>query len=444
MLASAPGGWTPAAEAAWGESMVMPGKLAAKHARYEGTCLKCHDPLDQSAQERLCLDCHKDVAADVGGKLGYHGQAPAVQGVPCRKCHAEHKGREADIVRLDRKQFDHRLTDRLLQGGHVQVRCEECHKTGKRYREAPPHCSDCHRRKDPHEGTQGAACDTCHTEAAWKTVRFDHNTAAFHLEGKHREARCQGCHKTKRYKPTPTDCFACHERHDKHRGSFGNACHSCHTARGWVGTEYDHAGKTKFPLLGKHLQTPCRKCHTGGLAAARTPTTCVGCHERTDAHHGRFGPACEKCHTPTEWRRPTFEHDAPATKFPLRARHQQVRCPDCHRGNAPGARLDTSCSSCHRVDDVHRGRQGTRCDKCHDERGWNRDVLFDHGATRFPLVGAHDRIACKLCHVSPVLKEVGHECVACHAAVSRRRCGRGAQCERCHDTSSFRSVRAPQ
>lgn len=425
------------------ESVVMPGEVVKKHAKVEPECRKCHDPFDKAGQDRLCLACHKEVAADLAGKRGYHGRAPEVSDRRCRTCHAEHKGRDGELVRLDRKQFDHRVTNRPLQGGHGKVQCEGCHEPGKRFREAPSRCNDCHGRKDPHVGTQGTACDTCHTEATWKTVRFDHGTASFRLEGRHREARCEGCHKTMRFKPTAGNCYACHDKHDKHQGSFGNACDSCHTARAWKGTEFDHSRKTKFPLRDRHARTSCAKCHRGGLAAAQTPTKCHECHERDDKHRGLLGPTCEQCHVPTEWRRATFEHDR-KTRFPLRGRHAERRCPDCHRASVREEHLDTKCVSCHRDDDVHRGRQGPRCEKCHDERAWTREVLVDHDETPFPLTGAHARAACLRCHLSPVFRDVARECVRCHEEDAGGHCQQGRDCERCHDTSTFRVSRAPQ
>lgn len=444
MLATAPAVWAPGdAQASWVESLVMPGEVAVKHARVEHECGKCHESFDKTAQERLCLACHTDVAADLGEKRGYHGQEPSVSGRPCKTCHAEHKGRRANIVPLNRETFNHRLTDMPLRGGHTKVQCDNCHVSGKRFREAPSHCSDCHSRKDPHEGSLGAGCDNCHAETAWRTVRFDHNATAFPLEGLHREAHCEGCHKTKRYKPTASTCYSCHQRDDKHHGSFGITCQSCHTpTRKWTATEFDHLRKTQFPLLSRHASSSCGKCHKDGLAAARTPTTCHGCHERDDAHRGQFGRACETCHTPTEWKHPTFEHDR-STRFALRGRHKEIRCTDCHRGNPHEEHLDKSCNACHRDDDVHHGRQGTRCDSCHDERGWSRGVLLDHNSTHFPLTGAHVRVACMRCHISPVFKEVARECVSCHEREVHR-CQRGPDCGRCHETSTFRVIRAPQ
>jgi len=429
------------ARASWVESLVMPGEVVAKHARFEHECKKCHTPLEKVAQKQLCLDCHKDVDADLHEKRGFHGQSADVGERPCKTCHAEHKGRGADLMHLDRDKFDHRFTDRPLVGAHLHARCDGCHKEGKRFREATTQCSDCHAAKDPHEGSEGPACEHCHEESAWKTVRFNHDTAVFHLTGRHREAQCDGCHKTRRFKPTATDCFSCHEHKDKHRGSFGRDCQSCHTTRGFAGTPFDHTRKTKFALVGQHARVACDKCHKDGLAAPGTPASCRACHEHDEPHRGQFGVTCEKCHTPADWKHSSFDHDRD-THFPLRGHHSGRRCADCHRATASTGRPDAKCIACHRDDDVHHGRQSSDCKRCHDERGWSRDVLIDHSATRFPLTGAHARIACLACHRSSLFKDVALECAGCHRdEATAKACQRGDDCTRCHDTSNFRTVR---
>jgi hypothetical protein len=172
-------------------------------------------------------------------------------------------------------------------------------------------------------------------------------------------------------------------------------------------------------------------------------TTCVGCHEQDDGHQGRFGRECETCHTSTEWRRATFDH-ARRTRFPLRGQHADVRCTECHRGDLSEKIRDTSCYGCHRHDDVHNGRQGLRCESCHDERGWSREVLIDHDATAFPLRGAHERLTCTQCHHTRNLKDVARDCVGCHERDDVHKGKLGRDCERCHDASTFRVAKTPR
>ena len=84
------------------EKVLMPGEVIAGHAKYENECDQCHQRFDKKAQTRLCLDCHKDIAADVRGKKRLHGK---LDNTSCNSCHVEHKGRNANIAPLDKKKF---------------------------------------------------------------------------------------------------------------------------------------------------------------------------------------------------------------------------------------------------------------------------------------------------------------------------------------------------
>jgi hypothetical protein len=420
----------------------MPGEVVAKHADIENECAKCHVAFDKPAQDRLCLACHKDIAADREEKRGYHGLEPSARTRSCKDCHTEHKGRDAEIVPLDSDTFRHRYTDMPLRGVHARVECDGCHVAGKRHREAPSKCIGCHADDDPHKGSVGTACDSCHDESTWKEARFDHGTA-FRLEGKHRDADCEGCHATKRYKPTARACSACHAKDDKHRGGLGQACESCHTPQNWSAAKFDHARQTTFPLIGRHTGVDCGRCHTAAVAPERTNAACHGCHQRDDAHQGRFGRRCEICHTPDDWHDHTFDH-AKSTGYTLRGRHREIGCVVCHQGNPYEEHLQTACYNCHRGEDVHHGRQGTRCDRCHDEGGWSRGVLFDHDSTTFALLGAHGRTTCTQCHLSPRFDQVARECIGCHAAEDVHKGKLGSKCERCHEASSFKVTHKPE
>lgn len=97
------------------ETVLSPGKLIQGHAKWDDDCKACHVKFDRAAQDRLCMDCHKDIGQDVRAKAGYHGRLKPQN---CRGCHTDHKGRGARIVELDKKQFDHNQTDFALRGGH--------------------------------------------------------------------------------------------------------------------------------------------------------------------------------------------------------------------------------------------------------------------------------------------------------------------------------------
>jgi hypothetical protein len=425
------------AAAAWIESLVMPGEVIAGHARVEGECERCHTPFDKAAQDRLCRTCHDEVGDDLAARRGFHGRAPAVAGAPCKTCHGEHRGRDADVVRFDRLTFDHQLTDLALRDRHTTVACAGCHAQGQRYRDAASECSTCHGGADPHAGSLGLACTDCHAESAWVPARFDHQTSTFPLEGRHLDVRCEDCHPSPRYRPTAHTCRACHAGDDAHEGRLGHACESCHTAQSWPATAFDHARDTDFPLLGQHARTTCESCHALGESPDGAPTTCRGCHERHDTHQGNFGPRCETCHHPDGWERHTFEHHR-RTAFPLRGRHGELRCTQCHPGNL-GEHLDTACHACHRDDDVHRGQQGADCNACHDERGWRAEVLFDHDLAAFPLLGAHAHVPCAQCHPSQAFKGVARACASCHAEADRHRGRLGNDCGDCHNPTAWKA-----
>ncbi|MCX7151930.1 MAG: cytochrome C, partial [Proteobacteria bacterium] len=172
------------------ESALMPGAVIAGHAKTEHECGKCHARGERAAQPALCLDCHKPVAADVKSGQGYHGR---LKDKTCRSCHTEHKGREAKIVKLDTKTFDHNQTDFALKGKHLGRECASCHKKGETWSKAPAECVACHRKDDKHKNGLGEKCANCHNDGNWKDARFDHAKTKFPLRLAHTEAKCADC-----------------------------------------------------------------------------------------------------------------------------------------------------------------------------------------------------------------------------------------------------------
>jgi predicted CXXCH cytochrome family protein len=212
------------------ERLVSPGKLSNAHAKFEAECSTCHVSFNKGAQTAKCLDCHKETAADIRSKQGFHGRSPAVAGADCKACHAEHQGRGADIVKFDRKAFNHAFTDFPLLGGHQKVQCAECHREGVKFAAAATDCIGCHEADDPHFGRLGTACGSCHTPANWQTISFDHSTTKFALTGAHERQECASCHVDQTWKNLATDCASCHAKDDVHKGALGKDCASCHSA----------------------------------------------------------------------------------------------------------------------------------------------------------------------------------------------------------------------
>ena len=419
------------------ETLLMPGKLSDAHAKYEEDCSNCHDRTDRSRQTPLCLACHKEVAADIGARRGFHGRLAGIESAQCKACHSEHLGRAGDIIKLSREQFDHRLTDFALEGAHASVTCEACHREGKLYREAPADCHSCHQKQEPHQGKLGKECGKCHDAVAWRRVTYDHDKTKYPLRHKHIEVACVQCHFGNRYQGTPQQCVSCHSPDDVHRGERGTNCGECHTTSGWKTAKFDHAKETGFALIGVHARIACQDCHRSGRLEDPLPTDCYGCHRGEDSHAGRLGKECGTCHDNDKWHPATFDHTRD-TKWPLEGRHNEVDCHACHTAATATQKLATDCHGCHRASDVHAGKLGTACEECHSVAGWRSEVRFDHDLTDFPLVGLHVAVPCEQCHITPAYKDVGTECDACHKKDDVHKGGLGKDCNRCHSPNGWR------
>jgi hypothetical protein len=377
-----------AAQAQSIESALAPGPVIQGHAKFESQCDKCHVKFDRAGQKRVCLDCHKEQAQDVRERKRFHG---LLKDDDCRACHVDHKGREAKIAVFDKERFDHDQTGFALRDKHKGVKCDSCHKPGAKYRAAPPDCYGCHKKDDDEKG---------------------------------------------------------------HRGELGRDCAKCHSEKGWKEiSRFDHE-KTKFPIAkGKHKDVKCADCHIN-REYAKTPTACDACHKKDDqekGHKGRYGTKCETCHVDRGWKQIKFDHDRD-TKYPLKGKHRETKCDDCHSPLKPlyGQHLSTQCVSCHKKDDDekgHRGKLGDRCDKCHNETGW-KTAEFDHDKdTKFPLRGAHEKIKCVACHKGGVTgmsaeeKRLPTACYACHKKDDddKGHKGRyGEKCETCHAETEWK------
>ena len=173
------------------EKLVTPGPLVAGHAKLEKDCLQCHVPFARESQTRLCLTCHKEIMADRLTHTRFHGRQTEIAQKECRSCHTDHKGRDADIVGLDRETFDHAVANFALRG-RARVGRRAANAIGRRQvsRRRPADCFACHKTADPHKGAL-KTCDGCHGETAWRTVKpFDHAETKFPLKGAHGAVAC--------------------------------------------------------------------------------------------------------------------------------------------------------------------------------------------------------------------------------------------------------------
>ena len=241
---------------------------------------------------------------------------------------------------------------------------------------------------NPH-GELALECGACHSAESWTRVQtpkgFRHADGRFALDGAHGRVSCTSCHKSLRFKDARSACASCHA--DVHRGELGADCARCHSTRSFV----DRAQLqrmhqlTRFPLAGAHMVVDCQQCHTrtpqGQLTFVGRSVTCVSCHERD---------------------------------------YTSVTEPDHVNGGFP-----------------------RQCDQCHLPITWRR-ARFDHNGTRFPLTGAHARVACAGCHADKVYKGKSTDCVSCHRTdydntSNPPHAGAGfpTACASCHNTTSW-------
>lgn len=271
-------------------------------------------------------------------------------------------------------------------------------------------------------------------------------------------------------------CWDCHHEHQGREFSlvdFG--------PQGKKG--FDHA-LTGWPLNGEHRKQDCETCHqvrriaderiTRMLAEQKDrvtflglPTFCQSCH--FDEHRGQVGPLCRNCHDERGFKPASgFDHDQDA-RYPLRGRHEKVPCADCHptltddqtpKDAFPAPKGFTylkfapvphgSCNTCH--DDVHEGKFGLRCEKCHTVDGWHeiRNLRTErefHQKTRFPLEGRHLEVECQKCHgpfPGQPAKFKGlafQKCTDCHVDAHVGQMNALAKrpgCDECHSVEGFK------
>lgn len=313
-------------------------------------------------------------------------------------------------------------------------------------------------------------------------------------------------------------CMQCHELGQ--RGTSNSKCLSCHTlvrtrtvlGRGYHATvrtdqcaecHRDHLGRavsplrfdtatfrhetTGYRLKGAHAEQSCRECHRAGYVTARDvrdyttganflkvtylglSTGCASCHTSASPHGRQLDQrGCQDCHTELDWKRATgFDHST--ARYALTGAHTAVKCAECHAAvndtvRYRGLRFG-SCSDCHR--DPHRGEVSGTCANCHTTTDWRRvdgravASSFNHARTRFPLQGAHSRVACAGCHAAGRSADIhltfvagapratypvplARTCASCHVDPHPRsyQAARGEQtCTACHSLIGWQPVR---
>ena len=414
--------------------------LEGTHA--DVACSKCHPKaqfkLAQSGDS--CEQCHKSP---------HDGQLFGTK--KCQTCHSP-------VLRSLREvRFDHKKqTGYALVAKHQNLACETCHTKALGTHKPNGACEQCHAKDNKH-GTRFAkfpACTTCHSAQSWTAgFQFNHQReTGFALTGKHGKATCRECHRGK----SPSDyerfdmkngCMSCHRHQKAHGGKFkNNECLTCHEEGGSkklkqeTALETFHGESSKFPLRGGHANVQCNMCHANDVYD-KTPMECgVSCHEDS-LHKGSLGTQCSRCHEPGQWTAVRFDHTED-TKWPLRGKHANVKtCEQCHPGRGYHDTPKTCGDArCHGKDDVHQGKLGTACEKCHAEDG---GILFRHNRdAQFKIDGKHTPLACGQCHKTVAFKPVRKDCFGCHPEPEIHKGRYGTACEKCHSTKTFGDIKA--
>jgi len=456
----------------FGFAQLSPGDLHKSHTHLEGieNCTTCHESGKQLSSDN-CLSCHTLLKERIDQNKGLHANNEYRQ---CETCHVDHLGKNYEMIYWegDKEKFDHNKTGYKLEDKHKELKCEKCHNAqnivdpnklkdkkkdlSKTFLGLNDKCLSCH--NDEHRGQLENDCLNCHNMKAWKPAPdFDHNKTKYRLTGKHRNVKCEKCHKSVtdnkydddmsylKFSPLKyNSCNNCHK--DIHKNKFGTNCIKCHNTSGWANysqKNFDH-NKTKYPLEGLHLKLQCEQCHKPGKPLKiKKFNQCKDCH--FDTHRGQFSDrvqkgACEECHTIKGFIPSTFTTDMHAKcDYPLAGSHLAVPCFACHKKITFSSRRvkttqfnfkSTRCIACH--EDVHNGQTQQvsqkktipvgkdGCEFCHQVESWS-SISFDHDATKFALKGQHKNASCIACHKqegqlvdSWHFTEVGTKCSSCH------------------------------
>jgi hypothetical protein len=179
--------------------------------------------------------------------------------------------------------------------------------------------------------------------------------------------------------------------------------------------------------------------------------TAASCAQQRDSaaqkrspHGEKFNIPCQECHSEQGWKplRAKMEFKHSQTRFPLRGRHTEVQCVDCH-ADLKFSNVPQKCQDCHA--DLHRRKNGAECELCHNPNGWQVSIhnINEH-QDRFPLIGAHAVADCYSCHKVGTVGQFNRfglstECVSCHRDAFQKASnpnhvasGFSTDCQQCH------------
>ncbi|MEI6677137.1 MAG: hypothetical protein WCL21_00935 [Mariniphaga sp.] len=389
-------------------AQISPGELTKAHAALEGVsnCTKCHAVGDKVTNEK-CLDCHKEIRQLINSKRGFHVSSE-VAGKNCFVCHNDHHGRNFQIIKFDKTTFNHLNAGFELKGAHAKEDCKACN------------------------------CKSCHKPAFIKDPELKKKPSTYLGLGK--------------------ECLSCHD--DFHKGKMAVNCTTCHGFDSFKNaTGFDH-NTTKFPLIGKHKNVDCAKCHKTEIINGKQVrqleglvfNNCTSCHK--DIHENKFGQNCKQCHTEESFHTikgiGSFDHNK--TDFKLEGKHMTVACKSCHKTSLTAPIKHDHCYECHT--DYHKKefvKDGIvqDCDKCHSNSGFagSTFTIEKHNLSKFRLEGAHLATPCFACHKKQEnwkFRSIGSRCVDCHRnehkGFIQDKYYQNENCTECHHVENWKSI----
>lgn len=331
-------------------------------------CVSCHQQQGaawmtaQPPQVERCLDCH-----------GVHTAHLAAPDTACATCHLP-LAQAARLTVQDIAAFP-------KPPSHDQRGYEGAQGHGAEAKAGAASCATCHARE---------FCLQCHVDAPDRPaiqalasdVRSTAIRATLHAPASHDDPGFLASHGATA-KRAPESCSACHSR---------ESCLTCHTATTRVAAAMPPAGpgrgagavitRRRPPSHGRDF------VERHGTVAAARPTSCAGCHARSD---------CLECHRPDAARAAGYHPRGFLARHPSAAYARETNCSDCH--NSAGF-----CVTCHAASGLASPRGPLR-PGYHDV---NRFFIAGHGkAARQSLE------TCVGCHVEK-------DCLTCHSALGAR------------------------
>jgi hypothetical protein len=225
--------------------------------------------------------------------------------------------------------------------------------------------------------------------------------------------RCQECHMTVAQQrvegqglhaklPGTERCQNCHMEHNGREASI--------TVLAYENVDHDQLADFSLALHGVDYEgepMDCESCHLQSGYASDS-LDCISCHAQADhayisEHIELYGTVCVPCHDGRD-RMLAFDH---ARFYPLEHQHAEAECQECHADHVFLAEA-RDCVACHEDPEIHNGKFGQDCARCHTAVAWSPAYLIQHN---FYLEhGSEGENECAACHLENYTDQTCYNC----------------------------------